>query len=254
MQAPTAPGSAPADPSLRVCPQCGAMNGPTNAFCWQCYRQFNGSSGLPAAPAASPAGAPGIRGVVFEPRPVDAPAIETSGWNAGSVIAVIVATALLVAGVTLFLNRSPEVELPERFGGLPQASGPEIDIVLDQFHQQVEGLGIQGDMGLYGNEPFPTVALVWVKDASVDSTDGAWTAFAEGFNQGLPTGSLNEARRTSELVGGVTYLCAPVDAAPPSNICLWEDDQVFWILVDLSGASQGGTQDLAVTAHDAVAA
>jgi hypothetical protein len=45
-----------------------------------------------------------------------------------------------------------------------------------------------------------------------------------------------------------------VDAAPPSNVCLWEESQVFWILVDLSGASQNGTQDLAVTAHDAIAA
>jgi hypothetical protein len=109
-------------------------------------------------------------------------------------------------------------------------------------------------MGLYGTDAFPSVALVWVKDPSVASTDAAWTAFAEGFNQGLPTGSLDEARRTSELVGGVTYLCAPVDAAPPSNICLWEEDEVFWILVDLSGASQGGTQDLAVTAHGAITA
>jgi hypothetical protein len=71
---------------------------------------------------------------------------------AGSVIAVIVATALLVAGVTLFLNRIPAVELPEGFGGLPQASGPEIDEVLDQFHCQVEGLGIHGDIGLYGTD------------------------------------------------------------------------------------------------------
>jgi hypothetical protein len=255
MQAPTAPGSAPADPGLRVCPQCGAVNGPTNAFCWQCYRQFGGtSSGLPAAPAPTSAGAPGLRGVVLEPRPVAAPAIETSGWNVRSVIAVIVATALLVAGVTLFLNRAPAVALPERFGGLAQANGPQIDVVLDEFHRQVDGLGIQGDMGLYGNAAFPTVALVWVKDPTVASTDAAWDAFAEGFNQGLPVGSLDEAHRTSELVGGVTYVCAPVDAAPPSNICLWEEDEVFWILVDLSGASQVGTRALAETARDAIAA
>jgi hypothetical protein len=255
MQAPTAPGSASADPGLRVCPQCNAVNGPANAFCWQCYRQFNGSMSVPAAPASAVApGAPGRDGVVFEPRSVVTPAVETTGWNAGSVIAVIAATALLVAGVTLFLNRAPAVELPERFGGLAQASGPQIDVVLDEFHRQVDGLGVDGDMGLYGNEAFPTVALVWVKDPTVASTDAAWEAFAEGFNQGLPAGSLDEGRRTSELVGGITYLCAPVDAAPPSNICLWEEDRVFWILVDLSGASQRGTRDLAVTAHDAIAA
>jgi hypothetical protein len=203
----------------------------------------------PTAPGSAPADLPGG---VFERRPGDAPAIETTGWNAGSVIAVIVATALLVAGVTLFLNRVPAVELPEGFGGLPQASGPEIDVVLDEFRRQVEGLGIHGDMGLYGTDAFPTVALVWVEDPSVDSTDAAWVAFAEGFNQGMPAGSVDETERTSDLVGGVTYLCAPVDAVQPSSVCLWEEDQVFWILVDLSGASQGGTQDLAVTAHDAM--
>lgn len=205
----------------------------------------------PTAPGNAPAGLPGA---VLEPRPGDIPAIETSGWNAGSVIAVIVATALLVAGVTLFLNRVPAVELPEGFGGLPQASGPEIDEVLDEFHRQVEGLGIHGDMGLYGTDAFPTVALVWVEDPSVNTTDAAWNAFAAGFNQGMPAGSVDETGRTSEVVDGVTYLCAQVDEAPPSNVCLWEEGQVFWILVDLSGASQGGTQDLAVTAHDAIAA
>lgn len=205
----------------------------------------------PTAPGNAPAGLPGA---VLEPGPGDVPAIETSGWNAGSVIAVIVATALLVAGVTLFLNRLPAVELPEGFGGLPQASGPEIDEVLDEFHRQVEGLGIRGDMGLYGTDAFPTVALVWVEDPSVDTTDAAWNAFAAGFNQGLPAGSVDETGRTSELVDGVTYVCAQVDAAPSSSVCLWEEGQVFWILVDLSGASQGGTQDLAVTAHDAIAA
>jgi hypothetical protein len=159
-----------------------------------------------------------------------------------------------VAGVTLFLNRVPAVELPEGFGGLPQASGPEIDEVLDEFHRQVEGLGIHGDMGLYGTDAFPTVALVWVEDPSVDTADAAWNAFAAGFNQGLPAGSVDETGRTSELVDGVTYLCAQVHTASPSNVCLWEEGQVFWILVDLSGATQGGTQDLAVTAHDAIAA
>jgi hypothetical protein len=89
------------------------------------------------------------------------------------VIAVIVATALLVAGVTLLLNRIPAV----------RRDGPDI-----------------------------------------------------------------RARGRCDVrvrAGG---------CGPPSNACLWEEGQVFWILVDLSGASQNGTQDLAVTAHDAIAA
>jgi len=250
MQAPTTSGSAAADPGLRVCPQCSAVNGPTNAFCWQCFRQFTGTVGHAAASTA----AQGLRGVAFEPRPIPAPVPETPRWKLGSVAAVIVVTAVLVAGVTIFINRSADVQLPDRFGGLAQADNPQVDAFLDVFHSQVEAQGIQGDMGFYGNGAFPTVALVWVKDPTVHSTDAAWDAFAEGFNDGLPAGSLDDARRTSELVSGVTYVCAPVAATPPSNICLWEANEVFWILVDLSGASQGGTQDLAVTAHDAIAA
>lgn len=251
MQAPTTPGSAPADPGLRVCPQCGAVNGPTNAFCWQCYRQFNGTAGSAAAASVA---APGLRGAVFEPRPLPAPVPETPRWNLGAVAAVIVTAAVLVAGVVVFVNRSADVQFPERFGGLAQADNPQVAAFLDVFHQEVERQGIQGDMAFYGNGAFPTVALVWVKDPTVHSTDAAWDAFAQGFNEGLPAGSLDAGRRTSELVAGVTYVCAPVSATPPSNICLWEDDQVFWILVDLSGATQRGTQDLAVTAHDAIAA
>lgn len=41
---------------------------------------------------------------------------------------------------------------------------------------------------------------------------------------------------------------------PRRRTSAWEESQVFWILVDLSGASQNGTQELAVTAHDAIAA
>ncbi|MGH2589741.1 MAG: hypothetical protein ACRDGW_02960 [Actinomycetota bacterium] len=249
MQAPTTPNAAPAgEPGLRVCPACRAINGQTNDFCWQCYRPFLGSNTVPQPPAAR-----GLRGVVLE-APTPAPVPEPSRWNLRAVLGVILTTALLVAGVVVFLNRSRAVELPERFGGLARMSGPEVDLVIDLFHAEVENTGVQGDIALYSSGGVPTAAVVWMKDASVTTAEAAFDAFALGFNEGLPAGALDETRKTTELVGAVTYVCAPVEATPPSTICLWEDAGVFWILVDLSGASQAGAQDLAVTAHDAIAA
>lgn len=250
MQAPTTPNAVPTgEPGLRVCPACRAVNGSDNGFCWQCYRPFLGSTAVPPPPAAA-----GLRGVALEaPRPVLSPVPESSKWNPRAVGGVILTTIVLVAAVVLFLNRSPAVELPERFGGLAQMSGPEVDFVKDLFHREVENTGVQGDIALYSSGGVPSAALVWMKDASVSTADAAFDAFALGFNQGLPAGSLDETRKTSELVGAVTYVCAPVEATPPSTICLWEEDGVFWILVDMSGASQVGAQDLAVTANDAIA-
>jgi hypothetical protein len=248
MQAPTTPNAAPAgEPALRVCTACRAINGPTNGFCWQCYRPFLGSDTVPPPPATR-----GLRGVVLE-APSSAPAPEPSRWNLRAVVGVILTTAVLVAGVVVFLNRSPAIELPKRFGGLAQMSGPQVDLVIDLFHAEVENTGLQGDIALYSSGGVPSAALVWMKDPSLATADAAFDAFALGFNEGLPAGTLDETRKTAELVGTVTYVCAPVEATPPSTICLWEDEGAFWILVDLSGASQAGAQDLAVTAHDAIA-
>lgn len=249
MQAPTTPNAAPAgEPALRVCPACRAINGPTNGFCWQCYRPFLGSNTVPPPPAAR-----GLRGVVLE-APALAPSPEPARWSPRAVVGVILTTAVLVAGVVVFVNRSPAIELPERFGGLAQMRGPQVDVVIDLFHAEVENTGVQGDIALYSSGGVPTAALVWMKDTSLSTADAAFDAFALDFNEGLPAGALDETRKTTELVGAVTYVCAPVEATPPGTVCLWEDGGVFWILVDLSGASQVGAQDLAETAHDAIAA
>ena len=56
------------------------------------------------------------------------------------------------------------------------------------------------------------------------------------------------------MIGGITYECAPVVGTPPGGVCMWEQDDVFWIVFELSGARMGAAQDLAVAAHDAVQA
>ena len=54
MQAPTTPSGSPAqEPGERSCPNCGAANGLTAAFCWQCYQPF-GAYRQPPGLAGSP--------------------------------------------------------------------------------------------------------------------------------------------------------------------------------------------------------
>ena len=59
-----------------------------------------------------------------------------------------------------------------------------ISTILDAFRSQVEGTGIEGDLALFGEGP-PTTALMWIRDASVPTTDAAFDAFASGFVNGI---------------------------------------------------------------------
>jgi hypothetical protein len=165
---------------------------------------------------------------------------------------VIVAIAV-AAGVYFFLNRGPTAELPESFGGLTQIQDPQVDAVLDVVRDQAGAEGIEADMGLYGTAGIPSAALVWVTNADASSTDAAFTEFAGGFNSGLGTGSLDEARKITEVVDGITFVCAPVVGTPTANICLWEAEDVWWMLFDLSGSNMNATQALAVSASSATA-
>lgn len=259
MQAPTTSGTQAQEPGLRICPGCGAVNGPTVGFCWQCFRAFDGS----VAPAASegsvvpvppPPSVGGPRGA-WAPPPVLTPVPVGSERNVGAMIGMAMLALALVAGVVVYLNRGPGVELPGSIGGVSQVRGAEVELLLDQFHAEADRQGVDADMALYGSSGIPSIGLVWVKDASVPTTEDAFDAFATGFNEGLGIGSLDESRATTSLVEGVTYVCAPVGITPPANICVWEEDEVFWVLFDLSGTSSlSATQDLAVTARASAAA
>lgn len=257
MQAPTAPSDQPAqEPGERACPSCGAANGLIAAFCWQCYRPF-GANGGPTAPVQATAqragypGAPyaqpgGLRGDVYAPYPQAEPR-----RNLGTMVGVVLVTLAVVAGVFFFMNRGPGVELPTSFGGLTPVQNPQVDAALEMFRSEAQAEGASADMGIYGSAGVPSVALVWVADASVPNADAAFTEFAGGFNEGLGTGSLDEGLRTTQTIDGVDYLCAPVSGTPSSNVCMWEKDGIFWILFDLSGSNMNATRQLSAAAYRA---
>jgi len=267
MQAPTAPSGPPAqEPGGRACPACGAANGALAAFCWQCYRPFGAAvaPAQPGPPSTAPyaggyagyAGSPrtpgaGLKGAISVPAPsTSIPGSRSRGL--GAMLGGLLVSMAVAAGVFFFLNRGPGVELPTSFGGLSQISNAQVDAAIDAFREEAGGGGYSTDMGLYGTAGVPSAALVWVSDPSTPSTDAAFTEFADGFNEGLGTGSLDASRRTTETVGGVAYLCAPIAGSPPANVCMWQVDEIYWILFDLSGSQMGATRALASAANDSV--
>lgn len=251
MQAPTAPGQPPApEPGEVLCPACGAANGRLAAFCWRCYRPFAGrapmppTSRLPGPPSPLHTPAP----LVGEPMP--APYRSRNPVGALAVIAVVVAA---IGAAAFLLTRGNGVDLPESFAGLSRIENEQVDLAVDLFRDAADGQGVEGDMALYGGGGIPGAALVWVRDATVPTTDEAFAAFSDGFNTGL-TGGLDPTRMVSETVDGVEYVCASVASVPPAGICMWQDHEVFWLLFDLQGAGRThAARDLAVAAHDVVA-
>ncbi len=268
MQAPTTPSDRPDHGSdERTCPGCGAANGLTAAFCWQCYRPFGamapppGAAGAPAEvthrpPLAPPPtyGSPRSPSAwTPSPGPFDLPA-PTPTRSVGTILGVVVLTVAAIAGAWWFLNRGAAVTMPDGFGGLALIENEQTAIAVEGFAAEAEGFGIEGEMALYGNGT-PTSALIWIHDASVPTTDEAFDQFATGFDSGIgASGSLDDSRKTSELIEGVTYICAPVESVAPGTICMWQDDEIFWLLFEFSGQPMDAGQDLAVVAHDAISA
>ena len=135
---------------------------------------------------------------------------------------------------------------------MTRIEGAQTDFVAEMFRSQVESTGIEGDLALFG-DGMPTTALIWIRDASVPTTDAAFDAFASGFDAGISdSASLDRSRRSNETVDGVTYVCAPVVGSTPGTICMWQEDAVFWLLFEFSGQGQIAARSLAVVAHDAV--
>jgi hypothetical protein len=252
MQAPptTSSGAPAKEPVQRPCPGCGAANGAVAAFCWQCYRPF----GLAAQPQAAPIyPQAGLRSTMPEPSVVTAPP-GPSGRRVGAPAAVLILLAAAAAGWFLFLRGGPGAELPEAFGGLTRVEGAQADLAREEFLAEADQQGGRGDVGLYGTAGVPSAALVWVVDETVSNTDEAFEAFAAGANSAV-AGAVDPTRRSSEVVDGVQYVCASTGTTPSAAVCIWVQDDVFWILADLTGTGRiAGTQTLAVAAHDAVAA
>jgi len=255
MQASTTPSASPAhEPDERSCTGCGAANGLTAAFCWQCYRPFASApaSTVGATGAGARPGLPNVPGR-WMPGPTTSPlAAEPKSSELGTVVVVVVATLAVIGGIWLLFFRDGAVAMPEAFGGMPGIDTPETRLVVDTFRAELQTNGIDGDMVIYGNGT-PSAALTWIRDASVPTTDAAFDEFASGFDQGIgASGSLG--KKQTETVSGVTYVCAPVLGAAPGTICMWQDEDVFWLMFDFSGDPFGAGQDLALIAHDAAQA
>ncbi len=265
MQAPIAPSGPPAsEPGERACPSCGASNGPLAAFCWQCYRQFGPSSyfspgASPRTPGTYVSSTPaGLRGATTALPSGPTPAsLSTSSRRGGKLAAVWVALAVLGGYffVHSFLDRAPDAALPATLGSLPRVENPLLEQATEAFRNDSEGMGVDTDMGFYGVGGTPSAALVWVDGSDVFTTSDAWSEFADGMSAGTGLGSIDQSRTVTRTVDGVEYRCAPVVGEAAGNLCMWQVDEVYWVLFDLSAAAAGGgpTLDLAVAAHDTTA-
>src|SRR5262245_49878263 len=131
MQAPTTPNGPPAqEPDQRTCANCGAANGLTAAFCWQCYRPF-GAQAAPPGLAGAPIRLPG--------RPDASPVRSSGGWaptgvetprasgGVSRIAAIVLVTVAVIGGVSWFVSRPDAVTIPQSLGGLDRIEGSQTE-------------------------------------------------------------------------------------------------------------------------------
>ncbi len=240
MQAPTTTDGGPGgrDPQVRACGACGAENTPAVSFCWRCYRPLeHPPAGWPAPPTSTPVGAQGHASRL---------------GRLASIVAVAVGVTAAAAFIVL---RQPDPSFPHAIAGLERVSNAQTDAASDSFRAASEADGLDADMAFYGSGSVPEAALMWVRRAQgmVGGPSEAFDALAEGFTSGY-NGTLETSGRTDHAIEGITYVCAPITGALGAAVCMWEEDDVFWVLLDVRpGARMGETNDLAVAARDAAA-
>jgi len=239
MQTPTTTDDGPGgrDPQVRACVGCGADNTPSAAFCWRCYRPLDRASAPWPAPPLPLASAQGPQRRI---------------GRAAGIAAAVVGAAVIAWFIGL---RGPELDFPEAVSDLQRISTAQTEAAADSFRAASEADGLDADMAFYGGGSAPEAALMWIRgtDGGSAGPTEAFDAFAQGFTGGY-NGTLETSERTDRMVDGVTYLCAPISGALGAGICMWEDGDVTWVLLDVRpGARIGETNDLAVSVHDAVA-
>ncbi|MBI2237080.1 MAG: zinc ribbon domain-containing protein [Actinobacteria bacterium] len=240
----------------RACPQCGAQNPDTAQYCWQCYATFAGAaSSAPASGWAAPTAGP--RGIPL-PLPVGLPNPQPAGSGTGVKIGASILSALVAAAVGwLVVGKlfGTHIEMPGSVAGYTKLSSELIDQGVEQFHKQIDDLNVEGDMAFYGTGDVPRLSLIWFKDPSSPDGQTAFQAFSAGF--GSTSGSaVDTASMDVTTVNGVDYRCAPVSGSFRATMCMWEDDGIYWFVLDIqpAGLDFSGTRDIAVEATRAVAA
>jgi len=247
MQAPTRPdrGSAGPDPQASTCTGCGAENASSSSFCWRCFRAFEALA-APAAtvPSRREAAEPGLLGERASTRP------SSLRW----LTAIVVSLAAIAAVSYLSLRGSGTTSFPDSFAGLARIESAQTDLAAQVFRSSSETEGMDADMAFYGSEVDPVAALMWIRgaEAAPGGPDDAFEAFAAGFASGN-NGSVATSLRVERTVDGIRYVCAPVTGALPAGLCMWEEDDVFWVLLDVRPGGVSGVEELAVAARNASA-
>ena len=245
MQAPTTRDSgAHPDPRVRSCSGCGAENASSATFCWRCFRVFD--------EVPTPAGAlrsrPGATGARLPAGPGTATARSLPRLVA--IVLVVLGAAAAIAYVGL---REPGISFPSSFAALERIDGPQTDLAAEVFRSASEAGGMEADVAFYGTDGEPVAALMWIRgpDPAGGGSEEALEAFASGFASGN-NGSVLTSSRIDRTVDGIDYVCAPVAGSLPAGLCLWAEDELFWVLLDVRpGTDLAGAEDLAVAARTA---
>ena len=187
--------------------------------------------------------------------PVSLGRVERRASRLGLLGAIVAVTIGVVAGIVFVTLREPGVSFPETFAGLQRASDARSGAAAESFRTASEAQGLEADMAFFTEGGTPVAALAWIR--GTERTSGgaaeAFDGFAEGFTSGY-NGTVVTTERAERTVGGITYVCAPIVGPVSAGICLWEDGDVFWVLMDVRpGTTVGEARTLSVTAHDAAA-
>lgn len=231
------------------CPACGAENPTTSTFCWRCYRAFETRAQAPGRPPGSAA---------WPPAPVPPAHLGHAGRPSsrlrtlGSVVGVTIGVVAAIAFATL---RSPGVAFPDTLGGLERASDARSGAASDSFRAAADSQDLDADMAFYTDGGVPVAALAWIRGVE-DTPGGAgdvFDTFTEDFTSGY-NGSVVTSPSAERSVDGTTYVCAPIVGPVAAGICMWRDEDVFWVLMDVRpGTSIEETRALSAAAHGAAA-
>jgi hypothetical protein len=162
-------------------------------------------------------------------------------------------TVGVVASVAFVALRQSSPSFPETFSGLERVGGQQTDTASQAFRSMADAQGLSADMAFYASSGVPAVALMWVDAGGQGASDAAFESFIDGFTTGFAGGSVT-GDSVVESVDGVTYRCAPVSGQVDAGVCLWDEGDIVWVLVDArTTTTLDASKELARSVHEAVA-